>query len=609
MISSVANWLGCGGASVEKWFFGEGEDESESSSSAESFPSEDDDDYMPGDDQDTSDSNDDNDDGDNSKKKKKTKALSSTTSSAIHDNLVIDNDIPGCLVSWGYNYFGQCGNGGNTTVKTPFSVHFDSGVKIRMVASGDSHSIALTEDGKVFVWGCNRWGQLGLGDQVNRNTPTLLSLGSGSSGGVSFVAAGSQHSLLISTFGEIYTFGCGTNGRLGLGDETPRFTPTLVPSLMGKRIVSAAAGIMHSACIDSQGRLYTWGWNRYGQLGNASTKVSCVPVHHKDLYKHHFVKVVCGKNHTMALSSAGEIMSCGYNVCGQLGLGNLKNSLVPNKVDFAEKVIDIAAGYYHSLCLTDNGEAYSWGYMSEGSLGLGEVTHHQIRPTLIPLSHIRHNYSNSDDLFNEIYAPDLDSQEELDTHKAEMEKKYSVGDTVDKVFAGAWNSAIITSSGKLFCFGSGDSYGIGNESQDDQDIPVLIQSDKWGLERYFNIDIDTDIDLQYLIQEQHRKSLKKLKKQQQQVDDNNNNNNSNIDNINNLSLNDTSCNNNNNNNNDNDNNNNNSILSNVDNQLIQQRLKKNLKNVKIYSRVVNISLGAAHSIAIIENKPVKKKFT
>ncbi|KAF2073881.1 hypothetical protein CYY_004805 [Polysphondylium violaceum] len=599
MLSSVTNWLGCGGASVEKWFFGEGEDESESSSSAESFPSEEDD-YVNPDNDDDDDDDDTQDEDDEDKKKKKKKNEKSR-------GVVVENDVSGCLVAWGYNYFGQCGSGTNKTVQVPLQVHFDTNQRIRLVSSGDSHSMALTEDGRVFVWGCNRWGQLGLGDQVNRITPTLLSHTSSSSAGYSFIATGSQHSMLISSFGEIYSFGCGTNGRLGLGDEAPRFSPTLVASLMGKRIVGAAAGIMHSACIDSQGRLYTWGWNRYGQLGNGSTKVSCAPVHHKDLYKQHFTKVVCGKNHTIALNSDGEMVAFGYNICGQLGIGNLKNSLVPSKVDLGEKVIDVAAGYYHSLCVTDNGEAYSWGYMSEGSLGLGEVTRHQIRPQLIPLSHVRHSHNNADDVFNEIYAPDTTNDEELSAHKAHIEAKYSVGDTVDKVFAGAWNSAIITSSGKLYCFGAGDTYRIGNELKEDQDIPVVIQSDKWGLERLFNIDTDTDIDLQYLIQEQHRKSLKKLKKQTDSSNSDSNSNSSSGDiNLNKLSLDNDNCNNSSNNsNNDNSNN----SIQNIDNQLIQSRLKKNLKNVKVYSRVVNVSIGGAHSIAIVENKPVKKKFT
>ncbi|EAL69105.1 hypothetical protein DDB_G0276695 [Dictyostelium discoideum AX4] len=643
MISSVANWLSCGSSVVDKWIFGEGEDEDTTSSSGESnsdYNSEEEEEEEEEEKQQDEDSS--SEEGEINEKKKSSSSSSSNLISNNNNRINKDNDNDGGLVyAWGYNYFGQCGDKTNQTIKVPTSILFptiDNKIIIKQIACGDSHSLAIAEQPYgVYSWGVNRWGQLGHGDQLNRNQPTLLSnigSGSGSGNSISFsmVACGSQHSMIVSNYGELYTFGCGTTGRLGHGDEQPKFKPTPVSSLVGKSIVSVAAGVMHSSCVDSNGKIYSWGWNRYGQLGNGSVKSQTLPTppkfqnpklsdiqqqqqqHH--LMKLNFIKVVCGKNHTLALSSSGEVVGFGFNACGQLGNGNHMDQLYPVKIEFNEHVIDIASGYYHSLCLTDNGEAYSWGYMSDGSLGLGEVYTHQTKPKLIPLVHIRHCFTDSNDAFNEIYGrqDENTTQETIDQHKLYLSKKYSVGDTVDMISAGAWNSAIITSSGKLFCFGFGDTYRNGNQSEFDQDMPIIVEPTKWGLERPFNIKEDTDIPLNCIIEQEKERRLLKLRKKQlkeqkekerkdkeeinlttsnfennliinEEIQNNNNSNNNNIDstNLNNI---------NNINNNINNNNESPNIITN----------KINLNNIKVYSRVTNISLGGAHVIITVKNK-------
>ncbi|KAM9964598.1 hypothetical protein ACTFIW_004369 [Dictyostelium discoideum] len=657
MISSVANWLSCGSSVVDKWIFGEGEDEDTTSSSGESnsdYNSEEEEEEEEEEKQQQQDEDSSSEEGEINEKKKSSSSPNLINNSNNNNRINKDNDNDGGLVyAWGYNYFGQCGDKTNQTIKVPTSILFptiDNKIIIKQIACGDSHSLAIAEQPYgLYSWGVNRWGQLGHGDQLNRNQPTLLSnIGSGSGGSgnsisFSMVACGSQHSMIVSNYGELYTFGCGTTGRLGHGDEQPKFKPTPVSSLVGKSIVSVAAGVMHSSCVDSNGKIYSWGWNRYGQLGNGSVKSQTLPTHPKfqnpklsdiqqqqqqhHLMKLNFIKVVCGKNHTLALSSSGEVVGFGFNACGQLGNGNHMDQLYPVKIEFSEHVIDIASGYYHSLCLTDNGEAYSWGYMSDGSLGLGEVYTHQTKPKLVPLVHIRHCFTDSNDAFNEIYGrqDENTTQETIEQHKLYLSKKYSVGDTVDMISAGAWNSAIITSSGKLFCFGFGDTYRNGNQSEFDQDMPIIVEPTKWGLERPFNIKEDTDIPLNCIIEQEKERRLLKLRKKQlkeqkekekerkdkeeinlttsnfennliinEEIQNNNNNNNIDLTNLNNINSIDNNNINNNNNNNNNSNNNNESpnIITN----------KINLNNIKVYSRVTNISLGGAHVIITVKNK-------
>ncbi|KAN0036755.1 hypothetical protein ACTFIV_002064 [Dictyostelium citrinum] len=662
MISSVANWLSCGSSVVDKWIFGEGEDEDTTSSSGESnsdYNSEEEEEeeekqQQQQQQQQQQDEDSSSEEGEiNEKKKIQSSTLVNNKNKNNNINIRInnqDNNNGGLVYAWGYNYFGQCGDKSNQTIKVPTSILFptvDNKIIIKQIACGDSHTLAIADQPYgLYSWGVNRWGQLGHGDQLNRNQPTLLnhhSGGGGNSISFSMVACGSQHSMIVSNYGELYTFGCGTTGRLGHGDEQPKFKPTPVASLVGKSIVSVAAGVMHTSCVDSNGKIYSWGWNRYGQLGNGTVKSQTLPTNPKfqqpksdhsqqlNLSKLNFIKVVCGKNHTLALSSSGEVIGFGFNACGQLGNGNHMDQLYPVKIEFNEHVIDIASGYYHSLCLTDNGEAYSWGYMSDGSLGLGEVYTHQTKPKLIPLVHIRHGFTDSNDAFNEIYGrqDENTTQETIDQHKLYLSKKYSIGDTVDMISAGAWNSAIITSSGKLFCFGFGDTFRNGNQSDLDQDMPVIIEPTKWGLERPFNIKEDTDIPLNSIIEQEKERRLLKLRKKQLKeqkekerkdkeinltssnfennllIDEeiqndhnsNNNKNNSNnsqdnnSDNIDSTNL----------KNNDNDNNNKNNNCNNETSPNIITN-KINLNNIKVYSRVANISLGGAHTIITVKNK-------
>ncbi|KAK5577858.1 hypothetical protein RB653_002806 [Dictyostelium firmibasis] len=659
MISSVANWLSCGSSVVDKWIFGEGEDEDTTSSSGESNS-----DYNSEEEEEEEEENQqqqqqlDEDSSSEEGEINEKKRISTIIKNRINNggSQDIESNGGGLVYSWGYNYFGQCGDKTNQTIKIPTSILFpniDNKIIIKQIACGDSHTLAIAEQPYgLYSWGVNRWGQLGHGDQLNRNQPTLLNHAThGGTISFSMVACGSQHSMIVSNFGELYTFGCGTTGRLGHGDEQPKFKPTPVSSLLGKSIVSVAAGVMHTACVDSNGKIYSWGWNRYGQLGNGTVKSQTLPTNPKfqqakdqqqqqqqHLSKLNFIKIVCGKNHTLALSSSGEVVGFGFNACGQLGNGNHMDQLYPVKIEFNERVIDIASGYYHSLCLTDNGEAYSWGYMSDGSLGLGEVYTHQTKPKLIPLVHIRHCFTDSNDAFNEIYGRQDESttQETIDQHKQYLSKKYSIGDTVDKISAGAWNSAIITSSGKLFCFGFGDTFRNGNQSELDQDMPVIIEPAKWGLERPFNIKEDTDIPLNSIIEQEKERRLLKLKKKQLkeqkekdkkdkeinstnfennlsinddeiQFNTNNNDNSSKDNNIESeiLNSNDNENNNkNNNNNSDNSDRNNNNDFENNNNNTSPNIItnKINLNNIKVYSRVTNVSLGGAHTIITVKNK-------
>src|SRR5579859_5080100 len=144
-------------------------------------------------------------------------------------------DANGNVWAWGDNIFGQLGTG-DTTNRTKPVVVLDG---VKAIAAGRLHSLALRADGTVWAWGYNAEGQLGTGDTINRFTPTQMS-GSANSG-IKAIAAGLYHSLILCE--DSFLYGCGNNadGELGLGDNTNRTTPTFILSA----IVGMACGDYH----------------------------------------------------------------------------------------------------------------------------------------------------------------------------------------------------------------------------------------------------------------------------------------------------------------------------------------------------------------------------
>lgn len=150
----------------------------------------------------------------------------------------------------------------------------------RASAAGEYFSILLDSKGRVFTNGACVDGRLGQGHEdqslVREEQPLMFSAG----GAIVCVAAGKKHAVAVTADGRAYTWGQGKFGQLGLGDGLNRLSPTLV-DLPGARIVHAAAGEWHTLFVDAEGRAYSCGRNGHGQLGlgdtgsSASTRRSC----------------------------------------------------------------------------------------------------------------------------------------------------------------------------------------------------------------------------------------------------------------------------------------------------------------------------------------------
>jgi alpha-tubulin suppressor-like RCC1 family protein len=294
-------------------------------------------------------------------------------------SLAIGSD--GKLYAWGANGTGQLGDGSVTDRTSPVVVSLPAGVSATAVAAGHSHSLAMGSDGKLYAWGVNTRGQLGDGSFMDQMTPVVVSLPAGVT--ATAVAAGSEHSLAMGSDGKLYAWGGNFCGELGDGSTTDQVIPVVVSMPVGVSATAVAAGVNHSLAKGSDGKLYAWGWNYYGQLGDGSFMDQMTPVVVSLPAGVSATAVAAGGSHSLAMGSNGKLYAWGYNGKGQLGDGSTMNRTSPGLVSLPAGVsaTAVAAGDYHSLAMGSDGKLYAWGYNANGQLGDG-VSLFSIQPIL-----------------------------------------------------------------------------------------------------------------------------------------------------------------------------------------------------------------------------------
>lgn len=266
----------------------------------------------------------------------------------------------GCVYSWGHGYYGCLGHGSETSHSTPKLIEALKGVAIVTVCGGTAHSLAIASDGQMYVWGRDHMGQLGLPPytqeskqvRLNQKTPAVLPLPVGTT--AKMAAACGSHSLVLCATGDILSFGDNSHGQLG---RCKRVTEgegvdgchVESSSFKGQPVVFVAAGMKHCAAIDSSGALFTWGWGRYGRLGTGSILNQATPA--KVVTDNTFTQVACGESHTVALSSSGHVWAWGSAHYGKLGLSVDESSVVdrPRKVELNEEGKLIQCGTNHTV--------------------------------------------------------------------------------------------------------------------------------------------------------------------------------------------------------------------------------------------------------------------
>ena len=370
-----------------------------------------------------------------------------------YHNVSIHSD--GTLYSWGNNSSGQLGDNSETQRTTPVTVYTSgelNGKSITDVSAGWYHSLALDSDGKVYAWGDNTNGQLGDNSTTGSSVPvSVYTSGALNGKTITALAAGVDHSLVLDSNGKVYAWGDNTYGQLGDASNTDSEIPVAVSTsgvLSTKTITAIATGFFFSVALDSDGKVYTWGYNASGQLGNSSTTASNVAVEVNTggvLSSKTITAIGAGNSHCLVLDNAGDIFSWGANNDGQLGEGSYGPSSVPVTVDMTDvlsgKTINaIATGRYHSIALDSEGKVYTWGLNSSGNLGDASYTKRNT-PVTVDVSGVL------------------------------------AGKVVSAIAGGSSHCLALGSDGAIYSWGLGTSGQLGVGSTSNSNIPVRVQYD------------------------------------------------------------------------------------------------------------------------------------
>ncbi|XP_027748616.1 X-linked retinitis pigmentosa GTPase regulator [Empidonax traillii] len=278
----------------------------------------------------------------------------------------------GKLYMFGSNDWGQLGLGSKNTVNKPTCVKALKPEKPKLAVCGRNHTLVYTEKGNVYAAGGNSEGQLGLGDTEERTTFHLVSFFT-SQHKIKQLAAGSYTSAAVTEDGQLFVWGDNSEGQIGLANESCVSVPCRVD--IGKPVSSVSCGYYHSALITGDGELYTFGEPANGKLGLLPEQLKNNRVPQPVLGIMEKVnKVACGGEHTVVLTET-DVYTFGLGQYGQLGHGTFVfESSVPKSVKHLKKhkIRNVACGENHTAVIAENGLMFTFGDGRHGKLGFGE---------------------------------------------------------------------------------------------------------------------------------------------------------------------------------------------------------------------------------------------
>ena len=270
--------------------------------------------------------------------------------------------VTGNAYCWGFNDFGQLGDGSTTGSLTPVLV--SGGIRFSSISTRGGHTCGVTSVGDAYCWGENFRGQLGDGTTISRLAPVLVS------GGLSFasVSADWSNTCGVTTAGDAYCWGDNFYGQLG--DETTINRLTPVPVAGGLTFASLSTGAQ-TCGVTAAGDAYCWGRN-HDRLGDGTTNHTLAPL--PVAGGHSFASLSTASWQTCGLTAAGDAYCWGENSFGQLGDGTRTNRHTPVPVAGGLSFASVSTTGWHTCAVTTAGVAYCWGFNGDGQLGDGSTT-------------------------------------------------------------------------------------------------------------------------------------------------------------------------------------------------------------------------------------------
>ncbi|MBN2542532.1 T9SS type A sorting domain-containing protein [bacterium] len=321
----------------------------------------------------------------------------SISAGAGHSLALMDDNT---VWAWGFNSDGQLGNGATADTSLPVQVLGEGGVgylhDIIAISAGYLYSLALKNDGTVYAWGENSYGQLGDSGFAISAVPVQVkdSSGTGLLSGIDSISAGAVHCMALASDSTIWVWGSNREGCLGIGssDLNPHPFPVKVKDSTGtdilRNIMCVSAGSGYSTALSFDQKFWSWGANGDGQLGNDTTLSESLPIRVMGLdgvgFLENIISISAGPvgvfiiyGHSLALDADGHAWAWGRNFNGELGDGSPNPSYTPLQVlgvggvGILSDIKDVATGMEHSLALDLDGYVYAWGDNYYGTLGDG----------------------------------------------------------------------------------------------------------------------------------------------------------------------------------------------------------------------------------------------
>mmetsp|Transcript_10952 Transcript_10952/g.21429 ORF Transcript_10952/g.21429 Transcript_10952/m.21429 type:complete len:1763 (+) Transcript_10952:24-5312(+) len=226
------------------------------------------------------------------------------------------------------------------------------------------------DDGLVMTWGVNDKHRLGR-EETDDKTARFVRF-SDMSVTIKKVSCGASHTLALTTFGKVYAWGANTYGQLGDNTTEDRPEPVYI-RIQGANIKDLAAGGCHSLALDSSGRVWSWGQGEGGRLGHPNSALELKPKVIDGLSG--ILQVAAGSSHSGAFTTE-DVYTWGKGSYGRLGHGSLNDEAFPKPMEFfrGRCMLKLCMSVFHSGVLTVDGEVWMWGNSKNGRLGSGIAT-------------------------------------------------------------------------------------------------------------------------------------------------------------------------------------------------------------------------------------------
>jgi len=424
--------------------------------------------------------------------------------------------IQGRIYCWGEGANGKLGHTDLTNQNTPVLVLASVGQFTNVVGLevGYNHSCGLTSEGKLFCWGAQSTeGRLGSNSAADQDRPVAVEISHLlSKRTFTQISSGSDNTCAIGSDGKPYCWGKGSTGKLGNG-ATDKLIPIAVnlTGIPGTQFTQISTGTNHTCGLTTEGKIFCWGQNNEGQLGNGTNVASTVPVeidtnivglNDPGTVDNEFIgfkSVHVGHSHTCALYGNNKIYCWGYGLYGQLGSNSTLSQPRPQAVVepgggfIAFK--ELAVGDYHTCALSTDHKAYCWGWGSLGRLGNG-TTDNKYAPTLVDTSLNADITSRTQEHFEKItlgadhtcmstignslycWGSGLDGRLGVDDNTTRLYPMTAVmtqvteNSGIAQIEAGKEHTCLTTRLGQVSCWGVGLKGRVGDGYFLDRAVPV-----------------------------------------------------------------------------------------------------------------------------------------